>query len=329
MGVKIAHFDDSASGNPHFALRSTLGESPCYDDRRSPVMKIVVTGGSGRIGSETARLLRERGHDVLTLDVRPPADASLAHRVVDLRAASALRKIFDGMDIVLHLGEMPGPGDTPSEGYTHNTEVGATVMQAACQMGVKKLIYTSSCQVYGLWGIECGPVVEPQYLPLDEKHPMQPQNPYALSKAANEQFAWMMSRRFGIPVAAYRFPAVWSSPLSEIVEWTKRRKRFEVPRDGLGAYLHISDAASAYVCGVERDWTGFEAFHFVANDHRYATSSRQAMLERFPHAPLPEDWHADASPVSTAKARDMLGWVPKVNLRETILSNIPPMSAVA
>ncbi len=292
-------------------------------------MKIVVTGGSGKIGSETARLLRERGHDVLTLDVRPPDDTSLAHKLIDLRAASAVRRVFDGVDVVLHLGEMPGPGREMSDGYTHNTEVGATVMQAACQMGVKKMVYTSTCQVYGLWGIESGFCAEPLYLPLDEKHPMQPQNPYALSKASNEQFAAMVSKRYNVPIAAFRFPGVWSSPVGEIVHWMKRRNRTEPPRDGLGTYLHVTDAAGAFACAVDKDWTGFEAFHFVADDHLMPGSSREAMLKRHPKAPLPDNWPADASPVVTTKARTMLGWRPNVQLRGEFLRNLPPTSAVA
>lgn len=294
-------------------------------------MKIAVTGGSGRIGSATVRMLRERGHDVLSLDVRPPEDTSIKHQVIDLRAPSAVREVFDGQDVVLHLGEMPGVGRELSDAYTHNIDVGAHVMQIACQVGVKRIVYTSSCQVYGIWGIEMGPCADPLYLPLDEKHPMNPQNPYALSKASNERFAAMVSKHFHVPIAAFRLPAVWQGAVDDINNWMKRRKRNEPPRDGMGTYLHVSDAANAYVCAAERGWgDGFEAFHFVADDHVMPVSSREAMLQRHPNAPLPENWPADASPVVTTKAKTMLGWQPKVKFRERILEQYKlPMSAVA
>lgn len=285
-------------------------------------MKIAVTGGSGRIGSETARQLRERGHDVLTLDVRPPDDPSLKHQVIDLRAPTAVRKAFDGMDVVLHLGEMPGPGRDQGAAYAHNVEVGSSVMQIACQLGVKRIVYTSTCQVYGIWGIEAGPCVDPLYLPLDEKHPLRPQNGYALSKASNEQFAAMLTNRYKVPIAAFRFPAVWSGTLAGILDRMKNRGRVRPPSDGLGTYLHVTDAGSAYVRAVEQGWgDGFEAFHFVADDHLLPGSIRDALIHRHPSTPpLPEDWSADASPVVTTKAKTLLGWQPQVRLREPMLA---------
>lgn len=277
-------------------------------------MKIVVTGGSGRIGQAVTRAMRGAGHEVLSLDRVPPVDLSVSHRVIDLRDPNAVLPAMEGAGAVCHVGEIPNIIRGDHAGcYSTNTTIGATVMEACASVGVTKLIYTSTCQVYGCWGAENGSLADPVYLPLDEDHPLQPRNAYALSKVANETYARLLADRTGMSVAAFRFPGVFT-----VDSWEKRlgfipnrpHDGQTRPRDGLGTYLHIDDAALAYVRAVESTWAGFEAFHFVAETVRTALPIRAALLERYPHAPLPDDWPDFAAPVSTAKARRMLDWKP-------------------
>jgi nucleoside-diphosphate-sugar epimerase len=277
-------------------------------------MRIVVTGGSGRIGSATAAALREAGHEVLTLDQRPPANLEAPHRVIDLRNRDAVRQAIEGYEAICHIGEIPGIYNNDPQGtFQANVTIGTGVMQSAITVGMRKIIYTSTCQVYGCWGIEHALQIPADYLPLDEEHPLRPCNAYAASKFSNEHYARMLSMRHGVPVAAFRFPAVLSDPNSKHLGGFKPSdgsRKVRGPGDGFNTWLHFTDAASAYVRAIEADWVGFEAFHFVADDIRGRTPTRQVVAEQAPKLTYSCAGDDFASPVTTTKARRMLNWRP-------------------
>lgn len=270
-------------------------------------MRIVVTGGSGKIGTATASALREAGHEVLTLDQKPPAHVDLPHRVIDLRDREAVRQAIEGYEAICHLGELASIHNSdPQATFVTNVTIGTGVMQSAITVGMRKIIYTSSCQVYGCWGVEYGLIIPPDYLPLDENHPLRPCNAYAASKVANEQYAQVLAMRHGVSVAAFRFPVVLNSPRAKSADAPQVRRA----PDGLSTWVHGNDAANAYVQAIGSAWTGFEAFHFVADDIRGSMQTRQMLAEQAPHLTFIGMASDYASPVSTAKARRMLNWRP-------------------
>ena len=118
---------------------------------------------------------------------------------------------------------------------------GSVVLQSAADIGLKRVIYVSTCQVYGSWG---DPFVPPKYFPIDESHPYQPQNVYALSKIGNENYANFAGKHYNLSVAIFRFPWVISWPISddELCDWLDRPMR-EI--DGFCTYVHAKDAARA------------------------------------------------------------------------------------
>ncbi len=277
-------------------------------------MRIVVTGGSGRIGSATAAALREAGHEVLTLDQRPPANMDLPHRVIDLRNRDAVRQAIEGYEAICHIGEIPGIYNNDPQGtFQINVTIGTGVMQSAITVGMRKIIYTSTCQVYGCWGIEHALQIPPDYLPLDEDHPLRPCNAYAASKFSNEHYARLLSMRHSVSVAAFRFPAVLNDAHPKYPGGLKPHyapPKVRRPGDGFNTWLHLADAATAYVRAIETDWVGFEAFHFVADDIRGRTPTRQVVAEQAPNLTYSCVGDDFASPVTTAKARRMLNWWP-------------------
>src|SRR3954465_7082704 len=146
-------------------------------------MRVAVTGGSGRIGTFLVRELISRGHQVFHIDQRYPSDMSSGATFVfaHLGRREQVQPVLERVDAVCHLGEIPNvhAGVSPEEVFAENTRAGAVVMQTAADLKLSRVIYTSSCQVYGLWDRA---VARPVALPFDETHPVAPHNAYAMGK---------------------------------------------------------------------------------------------------------------------------------------------------
>src|SRR4051812_27967356 len=110
-------------------------------------MRIAVTGGSGRIGAYVVRELLSRGHEVINLDRRAAKDPANGARfvVIDLARRELVQPIFEQVEAVCHLGEIPSvnAGVSPEEVYAQNTRAGAVVLQTAADLKLKRVIYTS------------------------------------------------------------------------------------------------------------------------------------------------------------------------------------------
>lgn len=291
-------------------------------------MKVAVTGGSGRIGRELVRQLAERGHDTLSLDIVAPADLSIPHKVLDLRAPTAVRKVFDGQDAICHLAEWPGVWVGPAETYAYNTEVGSSIMAIAKQVGIGQFIYTSTFQIYGYWGGNISGKDPAPTLQFEETSLIRPQNAYALSKASNETFAQLMARDGQMPIAAFRFPSVVNG---KQIDWNgrARHRNKQVWPEDFGTYVKVEDAALGYCLALERGWTGFEAFHFAADDTLFGGNMTQALLQQWPEIALPAGWTDETPIVSTAKARARLGWAPSISLRQPFLEAVERLARSA
>ncbi|HLL90296.1 MAG TPA: NAD(P)-dependent oxidoreductase [Tepidisphaeraceae bacterium] len=275
-------------------------------------LRVVVTGGSGRVGSAVVKRLVAAGHHVINVD-RRQAKEPVAQRFVyaDLRKREQVQPVLEQPDAVCHLGEIPNP-DAPlgaDEIFSHNTNVAAVVLQTAADLKLRLVVYTSTCQVYGVWG---KPPIPPERLPVDESLPLRPQNVYALSKVANESYARYVGERHGLGISIFRLPWVMSEWNDRWYDWFEKPDG-PVP-DGLETYVHAEDAAAAYAAAIERSLPGVEAYHFVAEDVMSVVPLRERFERHHPTYPkLPTDWPSHRAPVLTTKAREKLGWQPTFN----------------
>jgi len=287
--------------------------------RAAAPLRVVVTGGSGRVAAHVLRELVARGHACVNVDRRAPHHPVPGVRWVyaDLACREQVQPLFEAADAVCHLGEIPTHHAPipPEEIYFTNCRIGATVLQTAADLKLRRFIYTSTCQTYGVWDT---PAVPPLHLPFDETHPLQPQNVYALSKAANERYARYVAERHGLSVAALRLPWVmthddWGD---DAIEWLKRKTG---PTDGLETYLHGTDAARAFARALEHSRPGFEAYHLTAADIMSFRPLARRLAEHHPTFPeLPADWPPYKSPVLLDKAKAHFGWEPQVSIRDRI-----------
>jgi nucleoside-diphosphate-sugar epimerase len=276
------------------------------------VRRVAVTGGSGNVGRAVVAELVARGLSVLSLDRRAPAEPLSPFIVIDLRDRAAVQRALSQVDAVCHLGEYPNLcGLPPEEVFAHNTAVASTVFQTAADLRLARVVYASSIQYYGFCGSASA---VPRLLPLDESHPPQPQQAYALSKVANESYAALVAMRDGLSIVALRLPWMsdWrldgSADLSFLDQPT--RTLFE-----LGTYLHVRDGATAFAAALLAPRPGFEAYNVMAEGVLSNRPVAEVLREAHPtYPPLPADWPAFRCPYLDARFRSRFGWSPQVDV---------------
>lgn len=172
--------------------------------------KILITGADGFIGSHLTEYLVTRGYDVRafvlynsfnswgwldTLDheIRKDLDVFTG----DIRDPYGVREAMKGCGVVLHLAALiaiPYSYHSPDTYVDVNIKGTLNILQAARDLGVQKVVHTSTSEVYGT----------ARYVPIDEKHELQGQSPYSASKIGADQMALSFYRSFNTPVAVLR-----------------------------------------------------------------------------------------------------------------------------
>jgi len=169
-------------------------------------MRALVTGGAGFIGSHIVEELLRGGAFVRVFDNLSTGkrenlasfQGDLEIQVGDLRDADAIKAATQSMDLVFHLAafiSVPQSMLEPDNCFAINVAGTATLLEAARQAGVRKVVLSSSTAVYG----------NPDRFPTDEQTPVSPLSPYALSKYVNELYARLYTQTFGLPVTALRY----------------------------------------------------------------------------------------------------------------------------
>jgi NAD dependent epimerase/dehydratase len=168
----------------------------------------LVTGADGFIGSHLTELLLERGYLVRALSYYNsfnhwgwledlPANKNLEIISGDVRDPHFVKNIVQGTNIVFHLAALiaiPYSYNSPDSFVDTNVKGTLNVCQAAKELGHIRVLSTSTSEVYGT----------AKYVPIDEKHPRQPQSPYSASKIGADAIAMSFYRSFGLPVTIVR-----------------------------------------------------------------------------------------------------------------------------
>jgi NAD dependent epimerase/dehydratase len=170
--------------------------------------KILVTGADGFIGSHLVEDLVELGAEVRALNCYNSFNSWGWLEVVncldqievvsgDIRDPHFCKKITEGIDIIFHLAALiaiPYSYVAPDSYVDTNVKGTLNICQAALENGCKRLVHTSTSEVYGT----------AQYVPIDEKHPLQPQSPYSASKIGADAMAMSFHNAFDLPVTTVR-----------------------------------------------------------------------------------------------------------------------------
>ena len=236
-------------------------------------MVVLVIGGAGYIGSHAARTLRRRGHEVVIYDNLSTGHAFLAagFELVrgDISDAAKLSAALGRVDSVMHFAAHAYVGESvanPRKYFRNNVEGGLALLNACVDCGVRRIIFSSTCAVYGV----------PARVPIPEDTPRQPVNPYGVSKLFFEHALEAYDRAYGLRFAALRyFNAAGADESGEIGELhdpeshlipsamlaaTGARPELELfgtdypTPDGtcIRDYIHVNDLADAHVSALER-----------------------------------------------------------------------------
>jgi UDP-glucose-4-epimerase GalE len=307
---------------------------------------VLVIGGAGYIGSHTARALRRAGHEVIIFDNLSTGYESLASGFElvkgDVLDGAALARVLPRVSAMMHFAASAYVGESvtnPRKYFHNNVEGGLSLLNAALEHGVNKIIFSSTCAVYG----------EVAKVPIEENIPRQPVNPYGVSKLFFEQALEAYDRAYKFRYASLRyFNAAGADesgeigelhdPETHLIPLALRAAAGTAPAlqvfgsdyptpDGtcIRDYIHVNDLASAHVRALEHLAAGKESF--AVNVGSGAGASVREVLsavekvtgKAVPHQVVPRrPGDPPALVANPAKAQSLLNWKTTRGLNEIV-----------
>ncbi|MFF2371759.1 NAD-dependent epimerase/dehydratase family protein [Agromyces sp. NPDC058110] len=278
-------------------------------------MRIIVTGGSGKLGRTVVSTLRGEGHDVVNLDQRGErgtlvrVDLTDYGQVVD--AIAGVDDVHAGADAIVHLAAIPAPG-LASDAATFRNNMLATfnVLQAAKRLGIMRIVTASSETVLGL------PFdVPPPYIPVDEEYPARPESTYSLVKHLEETMAIELVRwNPELSITALRFSNVMDP--DDYAAFPAFDADATLRKWNLWGYIDARDGAQAVSRALVANRPGFDRFVIAAADTVMSRPNAELVAEVFPDVEVRGDLGVNDTLLSIDKARRLLGFNPRHSWRD-------------
>lgn len=304
---------------------------------------VLITGADGFIGSHLTELLVRQGYQVKALsqynsfnywgwleDVDCLADIEVLSG--DVRDPHYCRKITAGVDTVFHLAALiaiPYSYAAPDSYVDTNVKGTLNICQAALDNGVDRVIHTSTSEVYGT----------AQYVPIDEKHPLQPQSPYSASKIGADAMAMSFFNAFGLAVTIARpfntygprqsARAVIPTIISQIASHLKQIRLGDVAptRD----FNYVADTCRGFLALARSDKAIGETVN-IGSNHEISVGDTLALIRELMHSDVefmtdeqrirPERSEVFRLWCDNGKIREMTGFQPEYSLRAGLQATI-------
>lgn len=314
-------------------------------------MNILIIGGAGYIGSHVAREFLDQGHSVTVFDnLSSGLEQNLFPEARFVKGDILIPADLDavmktGYDALVHLAAFKAAGESmlvPEKYSINNISGTLNILNAAASAGIKRIVFSSSAATYG----------EPQYLPIDENHPTEPENYYGFTKLEIERFLGWYDKLKGIRFAALRYFNAAGYDVKGRISGLERnpanllpvimeaacgmRKEVQVfgndydTRDGTGIrdYVHVNDLAVGHVKALEYihkhdtsltvnlgSETGLSVLEIIeAASNICGQTIPYRIVARRPGDPA-------KLTASSAKARELLGWKAEYSDVESLVSS--------
>jgi UDP-glucose 4-epimerase len=273
-------------------------------------MRVLVTGAAGFLGQHVVRRLIADGLTVTAYDLVDLGSVDARSVVGDLRDGEKLTASAIGHDVICHIGAIGDvylAGEQPSLAAEVNATGSANIAAAAEKAGAR-VVYASTWEVYG----------EPQYQPLDEDHPCEPDHPYNITKLAGERLLLAADHLRGVPVIALRLGTAYGTGLRPnsvfriFIDRARRGDPITIQGDGEQGrqFTHASDVSKAFAMACASDIHGV-ALNTVAPESTSIKKLAELVVARFPtELTFGEPRPGDVPParVSAERISEVLGW---------------------
>ncbi len=295
--------------------------------------RILVTGGAGFIGSHIVDRLVDVGCEVKVVDDLSTGRLKNIQRLFgcgrvsflqgDVRDLDVVRMCVKDVDVVVHLAaivSVPFSVKHPRLTYEVNVDGTRSVLDACRATNVKRVVYVSSCAVYG----------EPQYLPVDEEHPAGPVSPYASSKFEAEQLCRSYQDEYGLDVVVLRLfnaygarqkSGAYGGVVTRFVRCVKRGQPLVIYGDGSQTrdFIHVFDFSDAVLKVLESERVAGEVFN-IGSGKPTSINDLAGMILRISGVSLdivydePRKGDIKHSYADVSKAEKWFGFKPKISL---------------
>ncbi|PIR82738.1 LPS biosynthesis protein WbpP [Candidatus Kaiserbacteria bacterium CG10_big_fil_rev_8_21_14_0_10_59_10] len=291
--------------------------------------KAVVTGGAGFVGSHLVDALVERGFDVHVVDNYAAGKRedrihkAATYHEVDIRDYEKLAPVVAGARYVFHEAALPRVQfsiEEPLETFSVNAHGTASVLRAAHEGGVKRVIYAASSSAYG----------DQETLPLTEDLPASPKSPYGLQKYIGELMCRMWSEVYGLETVSLRYFNVYGPRfdphgpyalvMGKFILQKSEGKPLTIWGDGTHTrdYTHVRDIVRANVLAAESERVGKGEVINIGAGENISVSDLAALIGG-PVVHEPERLEPAHTLADISRAKELLGWEPTVNREEAIL----------
>ncbi|GAA4166896.1 NAD(P)-dependent oxidoreductase [Gryllotalpicola daejeonensis] len=285
-------------------------------------MKIALTGGSGKLGTNVLNYLRDAGHDVTNIDrTGERGPGFLRVDLTDYGAVvSALSGVRDGAypdgatpyEAIVHLAAIPAPNIvSDAETFHNNALVSFNVFHAATRLGIRNIVFASSETILGLPFI-----TPPPYIPLDEEVEL-PESIYSLNKYLEEKQAEQLARWYpDLKIIGLRFSNVMN--VEDYAEFPSFDADASLRKWNLWGYIDARDGAQAVEKALQYSVPGFERFVIASPDTVMTRPNAELVAEVFPGVEVRGELGVNDTLLSIEKARRLLGYEPRHSWRNHV-----------
>lgn len=302
-------------------------------------MNVLITGADGFIGSHLTEALVRAGHEVRAFvlynsfnswgwldQCAPDVKGKFEVFAGDIRDPHGVKETMKGCDAVLHLAALiaiPYSYHSPDTYVDTNIKGTLNVLQAARELGVRRLIHTSTSEVYGT----------ARFVPITEEHPLQGQSPYSASKIAADQLAYSFYASFGLPVVIARpfntygprqsARAVIPTIITQIASGNREIKLGAV--SPMRDFSFVQDTVAGFIAALNSDSGLGEVVNFGSGFEISIGDTAQLIAETLnvkieiitDEARLrPKNSEVERLCADNGKARELFGWQPSRGGRE-------------